>query len=196
MIAMILAVMTGGATLAQFSDTETSQGNRFFAGIVDLKLDGGDSSVVKFDVESVTPGYSQTGIYRLQNSEESKEAVLLDIDSIFWESKENNCYDAEVESGDTTCGDPGAGEGELQDVLAVDIFFDYSCDGNFDSGERSVFSGFVKDLDSQYVLNESIMSASEKCLAVSFDWTSTGNDNIAQSDSLEMGMSFLLKQAN
>jgi len=54
----------------------------------------------------------------------------------------------------------------------------------------------VKDLDPQYVLNESIMSASEKCLAVSFDWTSTGNDNIAQSDSLEMGMSFLLKQAN
>ncbi len=42
---IILAMMSVGVTVAFFSDTETSQGNRFEAGVLDLSIEDATATI-------------------------------------------------------------------------------------------------------------------------------------------------------
>jgi predicted ribosomally synthesized peptide with SipW-like signal peptide len=134
----LVSLVIGGATLAYFSDTETSTGNRFAAGSIDLKIDYDcyynkevdqepncgtwaltDLTSEKFfDFNDVKPGDYGEGTVSLH---------VYDNDAYLcfyiypMEDDDNSCVDPEVEAGDTTCG---AGEGELDDNLVFRIWQD------------------------------------------------------------------------
>jgi predicted ribosomally synthesized peptide with SipW-like signal peptide len=66
--ALLVIAMIAVGTFAYFQDTETSTGNSFAAGTLDLKLDGGDANVVKFTVTNANPNGSGTAYWTLNNA--------------------------------------------------------------------------------------------------------------------------------
>ncbi len=115
MIVMVAAVATG-ATLAQFADTETSTGNTFSAGTLDLKVDNQDDPTVvhvtKTDMKPQAPytyqGYNNQWV--LKNAGSLPGTVSWTIKNV--ENFENVCNEPETSIGDVTCG-AGNDQGEL-----------------------------------------------------------------------------------
>jgi len=187
-----VAVLATNATGAYFSDTETSNGNTFTAGSLDLNLDGGNTNVVKFNVNNMRPGNQPTGSWNLENVGTINGYV--DIENVSVTSAENSCVEAEEEAGDVTCGNPGIGEGELQNVLGVNLFVDYGKDGWFSAGDKVIYNGLAKDMPSHFELNEPLNAGSDFNVRGIINWWSTSSDNLAQGDSMVLDMTYELGQ--
>ena len=131
----IVSAVVIGATMAYFKDTETSTGNTFTAGSIDLKIDlqckyqdncefslrdlngqtffGNWCDIKPGDEREVTISWH---VYDNDAWARIRLADLVDY--------ENACTDPEEEAGDTDCGDPGNGEGELDDYLMFTLWMD------------------------------------------------------------------------
>jgi len=188
-----VSVLAVGATSAYFSDQVTSEGNTFAAGTLVLNVDGQHSNVAKFNVANLRPGSQPKGSYTVSNV--GTINGYLDIENISVTSQENACNAAETLAGDTTCGNPGVGEGELQDVLNITLFIDRDGDGWSGAGDTEFYNGKVKDLPSSFSdLNEPIAAGSSTTITAIFDWWTTGSDNLAQGDSFTLDLTFELAQ--
>jgi len=189
----VVAAIAIGATVAYFSDTETSTGNTFSAGTLNLTVNDKDGqNVVLFNLSNLRPGNQPEGSYKIKNV--GSINGYLDIENISVESYENNCIEPEQEAGDTSCG-TGADQGELDDVLNLRMFLDYNGDGYISTGEPVFFNGKVKDLPSHFELNELVPAGGGvDFVAEIYDWWNTSDDNKAQSDSLVINMTFELAQ--
>ncbi|RLI40291.1 hypothetical protein DRO69_13115 [Candidatus Bathyarchaeota archaeon] len=64
---VLVATAAGAGTFAYFSDTETSSGNTFTAGTMDLKLNGGDSVTATWTVDDWAPGETVTATLKIKN---------------------------------------------------------------------------------------------------------------------------------
>ena len=188
-IALTLAVAVG-ATMAVFSDTETSTGNTFTAGTLDLNLDGGDTNVVAFTLGNFNPGNQPRHTYLLENV--GTINGFLDMEDISVDNNENSCNDPETDAGDTTCDDPGLGQGELQDVVKLRLFLDYGCDGSISVGDNVFYNDLVGNLAANYELDEPLNAGNFVCIVALFDWFNTPDDNKAQGDDMTVNMSFEL----
>ena len=188
--AMVAVVATG--TRAVFSDTETSTGNTFAAGSLDLNLDGGNVNVVKFNVSGMRPGSQSIKTWALKNV--GSLNGYLDLTDISFSSDENGCLDPETDAGDVTCGTPGLGEGELANVLGITLFIDQNGNGWFDTGDIKFYDGLMKDLPALFNLNEVLNAGVTKNVTAQVNWGSTPDDNKAQGDSVTLNLSFTLGQ--
>jgi len=188
----IALAMMGMGTFSYFSDTETSNGNTFTAGTLDLKIDGKDKNVVKFTVDNMHPGSQIRGHWNLTNSGTIKG--YLDLENIGVTSYENGRSDVEKAAGDTTGGNPGKGKGELQDLVNVRLFVDYNRDGWISTGDKVFYNGKVGDLPSSFDLNETLNPGESVWISAIFDWWSSSSDDIAQSDSFTLDITFELGQ--
>jgi len=193
MITMVAAVASG-ATIAQFSDTETSNGNTFTAGTLDLNVDGGNTNVVKYTVSNMRVGSQNIGTWRLKNV--GSVNGFLDLHNIAVTSQENGCLDPETEAGDTTCDNPGVGQGELQNQVSLSkLFWDNDCNGWVGAGETTVYDGKVGAIASDYDVSKPLNAGVEQCLTGQFNWWDNGaSDNLAQNDSFTLDMTFELGQ--
>ncbi len=113
----VVAALGIGGTIAYFSDTETSTGNTFSSGTLDLKVGNQDDPMVvhvtKTDMKPQAPysyqGYNQQFI--LRNAGSLPGTVSWTIKNV--ENSENGCSEPETSFGDTiTCG-AGTDQGEL-----------------------------------------------------------------------------------
>lgn len=190
-IAAIVAI-AGTATWSYFSDTETSEGNTFSAGSIDLNIDGQNSNVVKFTRSNLRPGNQPKDGYLLANV--GTIDGFLDLENISVTSFENECVDPEIDAGDATCDDPGEGDGELQDVLNLRLFVDYGCDGWISTGDNVFYNDVVANLPSNFDLDEDLDAGDDVCIEALFDWWNTPNDDLAQTDSFELDLTFELTQ--
>ncbi len=192
-IAAVGAVVVG-ATTAYFSDTETSTGNTFAAGTLNLTVDGNDgANTLKFTVTDANPGASGSDTYTLVNA--GTIDGVLDIEAISVTDYENDCVSAESDAGDVTCGDPGAGEGELSANLNIDAFWDIDGDGVFDVGDGDNY--IEQDTLDNWAANyeEDVALDSGDTTYITFEWSvdgAVGND--IQTDSLELDLSFEMGQ--
>lgn len=116
-LALVLAV---GATVAVFSDTETSEGNTFTAGTLDLKVDGEDdgSTVAHIELSDMKPGDTAQYQWTLSNTGSLSGQPWIEIVNLV--DNDNNCNEPESDV-DGSCGDPGPGEGELSPNLLMQI---------------------------------------------------------------------------
>ena len=154
----IVAALAIGGTTAYFSDVETSTGNTFTAGSIDLKVNnechysGGDcpwttstwaltdleDGVHKFfnflDIKPGAWGEDTISLHLYDNP----AWAWLKIDNVA--NQENGCTEPEGDV-DTTCGDPGTGEGELYQNLHFLIWMDNDGDNVYDAGERKLHDG-------------------------------------------------------
>lgn len=143
----VAAAAVVGATRAFFSDTETSAGNTFTAGEIDLAVDGVFSSqyngnfpadftsdsTAMFTFTDLKPG--DTGSGRVDISATSNPYyACVGVSGL--EDLENDLLDPETEAGDA-----GAPAGELDDFLYIALWNDVNNNGVFDSGSESVIGG-------------------------------------------------------
>ena len=192
MAMMLVIALAGAATLAYFSDTETSTGNTFAAGTLNLTVNDKDGENVSFNFSNLKPGSQPKATYKINNV--GTINGYLDIENISVESFENNCIEPEIQAGDTTCG-TGADQGELDDVLNLRMFLDYNGDGWISTGEPVFFNDKVKNLPSHFELNEPVPAGGgTDFVAEIYDWWSTPDDNQAQSDSVVINLTFELAQ--
>jgi len=200
LIGLVFVLLAGGVagTQAWFRDTETSDENTFTAGTLDLTVDGNNgTNTVKFIVDNFRPGNQRIGVWELCNI--GSVNGYVDLDSIEVASYENGCWEPEDEVGDVSCGNPGEGLGELQNLVGMDLFWDYDCDGWYDAGDVRIYSsssGPAGSVASSYDTNEPLNAGQCVCLAAQLNWWPDhyGEDNLGQSDSMVLNMMFELAQ--
>ncbi|MHB9288139.1 TasA family protein [Halobacteriales archaeon Cl-PHB] len=108
----------GAGTTALFSDSETSS-NTVQAGTLDLTLDSRNSSVTLLSESNVAPGASGSDSVTLANA--GSVTGYVDVEVVSTTNYENGCKGNEKKADDknTSCDDPGIGQGELQEYLEV-----------------------------------------------------------------------------
>ena len=226
----LVVAATLGATTAYFSDTETSQRNTFSAGSIDLKIDNecylngvqvSDctwtelkdlTNEVFFDFDDIKPGAwgEDTISLHVYNNDAWVWMKLYSLDN-----DENGCTEPEGEV-DTTCGNPGEGDGEMAQNMEFLIWMDDG-DNQYEDGEKIIhqgtFESFLADAchvwqldgDPSDCCDEDPFVGSQDYY-IGFKWcfgSFTGNydcngatvGNEAQTDSLDFLLEFVAVQA-
>ena len=201
-IAMVGALI-GGGVYAYFSDTETSAGNVFTAGTLNLQVSGADPLTAHFAVTDTYGGGSGSDDWLLKNIGTIAGSLDITFSSIV--DDENGVNEPEdADAGeDGTVAVPGT-DGELAEVLALVIYIDENDDNNYDDpGDTLIYSGFVKGVTnlvgeklSNYAMAANYGSTGNK--AVRIEWSiNSGVGNKIQSDSAGFDIVFeLLQQAD
>jgi predicted ribosomally synthesized peptide with SipW-like signal peptide len=122
-----IAALVGIGAFGVFSDTETATENTFTAGTLDLQVGGEDDpNVVHVDLSNMKPC---DGVGGAEHSTIQYQWTLSNVGTIAGQpwieianlvEKDNGCNDPEGDV-DSTCGDPGVGEGELGQYLFAQI---------------------------------------------------------------------------
>jgi len=159
-IALLLVILLGGAGVAPMA---TGDGAEFFYRYMldntlivaasdpppDLVVNGenpwggaipGSSKV--FQVDDVWPGDSGNATLELQNIGDPGTLQLHFLDL---QDFEMGCNEPES-LVDSTCGDPGEGEGELSQNLDMLIWWDNNQNNEYDAGETKIAEGKLKDI--------------------------------------------------
>ncbi|HOG48297.1 MAG TPA: TasA family protein [Anaerolineae bacterium] len=193
-IALLLVGVLGSGLLstgAYYSDTETSTGNTFSAGTLDLAVDGNNgSNTVKFTVANVPPQWGPAlYVFKLDNL--GSLAGFIDLHSIAVTSDENGCLEPEQAAGD----DPTSPVGELQDLMGLHMFVDEApSNGWFGFEDTTIHNGAVGTILPNYDLNLGIPALGTKYITAQIGWWSTPDDNKAMSDIFTFDMTFELAQ--
>jgi predicted ribosomally synthesized peptide with SipW-like signal peptide len=214
-IGAVAAIAVGG-TIAYFSDTETSTGNTFTAGNLDLKIDSQctyngaastqcgtwqsrdlvPTSDKFFNFADVKPGDigENTISLTLQNNPGWACMYIKNLTN-----NDNGCNNPETKAGDTTCG---ANQGELQTALLYTIWLDPDCSNTINGSEAPIagFNGVTITGDTMIPIADSqhggvpLPGATTKCVGVSWTLPST-TGNIVQSDSVTADLAFYAVQS-
>ena len=115
----LVAMLAGAGTLAYFSDTETSTGNTFTAGTMDLKVrdDGGwsDGLTATWRISNMIPGVSEDQAWISLKNYGSIDADHVEI------SISNTCTEAGTEESDTM---PDSAEGMDKYIEILELKYD------------------------------------------------------------------------
>ncbi len=125
----VVSVSAGAGTWAYFSDTETSSGNTFTAGTLDLAYDinGGDwingDDVASITVGNMKPCDDGEVTLSFHNLGSHDGNLIVTLDNLI--DDDNFCNEPEEAAGDETPGDEsGLGDGELSTQLGIVIWID------------------------------------------------------------------------
>lgn len=175
-VAVIVAI---GGTVAYFSDTETSTGNTFTAGTLNLNLtdaseNGTESETATWVFGNIAPGGSGGAILTVQNT--GSINGYLDLSSISATNVEGTNPESETSSGTV-----------LSDKLLVYMFWDVNGNGVYDAGDTYVYGTAgtplaLSGISSSYNSNYAIVGPSTTYLSMNWTWTSTATDNDVQGD--------------
>lgn len=112
------------AARAFFTDTETGTGSEFTMGTLDLDVDGANGTEVD---PFVVPNIGEEGdisggkTWTVNNTGTLPGRLYFKLDSVV--NNENSCNEPEA-LVDATCGNPGAGQGELGGVITAEVLLD------------------------------------------------------------------------
>lgn len=157
MAVLITVTLAGIGTYAYFSDTETSTGNTFAAGSLDLTVNGQDDPIgMKFSASNMVPGQTYNGgIITLTNVGTIPGVLSVKVSNPA--SNENGEIEPELSSGDIVAAevdptgyDANSGDGELWDMCAITIYFDINSDGIMQWNEPTVVVAEHLDMTSYF----------------------------------------------
>lgn len=121
-LAIIIAVSSFSflLTKAYFTDKKTSSGNKFTVGTLNLEVGDSDSKQVEPIVISDLGNGEITGqkIWKLKNVGSLPGQLIINLNNVL--NNENGCNTPESEV-DQTCNNPGTGEGELGNVISLNL---------------------------------------------------------------------------
>ena len=209
LVVATLVALVSGATFAYFSDTETSSGNTFTAGTLDLTIDN-ECYYNDEKLDECTWGLRSLDGEKFFNFNDVKpghhgeDTISLHVTNDAWvcvrvynlKNYENGCNEPEGYV-DGTCGNPGEGEGELQDHLFFTVWRDDDCNNKLDDGEQVL----VEDQKAKEVTwaiadsttGEPLRFCNVYCIGVKwYVVPETGNE--AQSDGLTADVKFWAEQ--
>lgn len=185
-IAAVAAVGVS-ATNAYFSDSITVAGNSFAAGSLVLNVDGAHTANAKFNVTNMRPGNQPSGSWTVANV--GTLNGYLDIENVVVTNEENTINGAEAAAGDVT-----ETVGELQDVVNISLYVDVDGNGWWSTGDVSIYNGLVKNMPTHFELDRALNAGQSANIQARLDWWSTASDNLAQTDSMTIDLTFELAQ--
>jgi predicted ribosomally synthesized peptide with SipW-like signal peptide len=192
MTIVLVCALIGGGVYAYFSDIETSTGNTFTAGTLDLNLDGGNTNVVKFTVADVKPGDSDSDTWTVANV--GTIDGYLDLESIGITEGIGTTTEPELVD-EPTHGDAN----QLGNYLMGHLFIDTNDDGNWDEGETDIFGTDavpvkINSIAANYGLDLSLAHGGGTNY-ITLAWSiPTATDNRIQGDNVTLDMTFELQQ--
>ena len=187
-------------TSALFTDTETNTANVFTAGTLNLTVGGNDGTAFdSFSISNIGANGTVSGgkEWTITNTGSVPGNLTFKLNDLV--NYENGCNEPEAKV-DTTCDDPGAGQGELGGAISVTVDLDTDGDGTYDKA-GVVSSDFATahqgEYASQWNTNAGTVTIQPgESVKVKMNWstdpTSYGND--IQSDSLTFGIQYDLTQ--
>jgi len=202
----LLAVVVGIGTVAYFSDTETSRGNVFSAGTLDLTIQLSQAEVVNgygnvdvhpdtdvhngvnvyFVVSNVAPGSAGVVKWTLKNVGSIPGILSFTVGNIT--NNENGQTEPEALVDSTT------DVGELGEKMTVTLWIDLNGNGVRDDGEL-LYSGNLNGMSRTYS-NLITLSPNGGSVDVYLEWSIPINvGNEIQSDSVSFDITFMLNQA-
>lgn len=197
--ALMVMALVGGGTWAYFSDTESSAGNTFAAGTLNLKVSADDPLTEHFSVSDLKPGQSGSNDWVLKN--DGSVAGSLDITFTNITDAENGVNEPEdADAGeDGTVGSPGT-DGELAEKLSLTIYIDEDNSDGYNTGDTLVYQGYVKGVTNlageklaNYAMSANYGSAGNKAFRI--EWSVASNvTNLIQSDGAGFDIEFELLQ--
>jgi predicted ribosomally synthesized peptide with SipW-like signal peptide len=212
-IGVVAAIAVGG-TIAYFSDTETSTGNTFTAGQLDLIVDinGTDQNPLTqtlFNLPDMKPGDSGEVTLSL-GVDDNPSCGFVDI--VVYDDFDNTCTEPEEDDEFDCASSPTgteAGSGELNDTVIWMIWKDdgignggIACNNIMDGEETALVSGPLTTSINAYGIDELPIYPSKVCYGVAYcfgTWTGTTCDgsqvnNASQSDSFKGDLTITAKQ--
>lgn len=187
-----VAVLAVTATNAYFSDTETSVGNTFTSGTLDLKVGGQDDPNVAYvtvtNIKPAAPWTTQRGQgFTLTNAGSIGGTVTATVKNLV--NSENGCLEPETTAGDTTCG---ATEGELGSLLIhTRWLLNQAPWGSFGPSFANLdAANGVAVTDANFHLNP----GESKSYYFQNYWDTSPSDNLAQGDGVSYDVEFVLNQ--
>jgi len=183
LVIALAALLIGLGTFAQFSDTETSTGNTFTAGTLNLTVENPDPTTAKFTISDVKPGDTDLTAASWKVKNVGSLDGYLDITFKNLVNDEGTLVEPEESEGDT--GGPGApsNDGELAAVLNLVITIDGT----------TVYSGMASGIVSEKLSDYALGKGVEKTFVIKYSIDS-GVGNTIQSDVVGFDIEFELAQ--
>jgi predicted ribosomally synthesized peptide with SipW-like signal peptide len=168
----------GAGTFALFSDSESSTGNSMAAGTIDLTVDGGDQTVTFLDESGIEPGDQGQGSVTLANSGSLAAAPTVTVSEI--RSTENGYY------GQENGQDGSPNDGELDEHLEVRATL-----GSSTVWPRQTVTSLT--VGSPYDPGTTLSAGGSATFTMEW-WLPSDTSDLAQSDGVEMDVTFRLEQ--
>jgi len=188
-IAFVGVVATFVMTNAYLSDTETSTGNTFIAGELNLMVGDVDPIAWNFDVEFIKPGDSGSEGVGISNT--GGVDGYLSISFVNIANKDKSCSESEGET-DGTCG---LGKvGELAENLDIIAYLDENNDGYDNGTDVLIYQGNAFDIaGDNRLLNYPLVTSNSTDFGI--DWSVDGSvGNEIQTDLAGFDIEFILTQ--
>jgi predicted ribosomally synthesized peptide with SipW-like signal peptide len=206
LIILVMALM-GGGVYALFSNTETSTGNTFTAGTLNLQVGASDPMTDKVTLSGIKPtDAGNAAVWLTKNLGSINGSLAVTVGAIT--NNENVRSEVETAAGDTT--DVG---GELGTMLKIAFWMDVDKSGGWTSGDYYLKSDGTKvvwasggtlpvaaydtvnnfDGESWSAVQTILPSSDAGNFRVEYDFPDGGStDNAAQSDSCVFDITFVL----
>lgn len=179
------------ATRAFFRDTETGTGSKITAGTLDLEVGGANGTNIEpFIVANIGAegNVSGTKSWTVKNTGTLPGRLYFRLQDLL--NDDNGCNEPEA-LVDTTCADPGQGEGDLGKVLVLKVYLDNQlvATTNLDTANqdavKTVWNAFAP-----------VVIPAGQSKIVKLDYSAGENDygNEVQSDSVSFNTRFDLVQ--
>jgi predicted ribosomally synthesized peptide with SipW-like signal peptide len=209
MVIALVLVFIGGGIYAVFSDVETSAGNTFTAGTLNLQVGSADPCTERITISGLKPTDTGNAASWLTTNIGSINGTL-DITLSAITNNENTRSEVETAAGDTTDS-----VGELGGLLKVAFWMDINKDGTWSSGDYYLKSDGTKvswasgstlpsaaydilnNYDSKSWANVQTVNGTADAgnFRVEYNFPNGGSiDNQAQSDSCVFDIIFVLNQ--
>lgn len=195
-VVLISAVVAGGyaASQALFQDTETATDSSFTVGTLDLNVEGENGQAFdSFDVTNIGADGTVSGgkTWTINNTGSLPGVLSFSLADLI--NAENGCNEPEA-LVDTTCANPGAGEGELGNAISTSVLLNGEnvVSSNLSTANQGVYAS---QWDAQ---EQQVTIPAGQSVEVTMNWATAPEDygNEIQSDSLSFDVAFTLEQVN
>ena len=161
----VVAMAAGAGTIAYFSDTETSTGNTFTAGTLDLKVDWNESyngAVIEnqpetdnpgaiFDLSDVKPGDYGEATISLHVHGNDAYGIMTIIPT---SNDDVSSTEPELDAGDDEDNPTDEWDGELAQNMDVVIWWDMNSESDPDDGEDNDGDGVTDEYPGDNIRDE------------------------------------------
>lgn len=181
----MVAVFSSGVIFALFDDTETSSGNTFTAGTLDLKVNTVDNPTSTFTVSNVYPGAKDSVSVTLTNSGTITGTLTASIIAV------TNA------PGDTPEPEEALGTedlGELGANMVLTIWVDTDGDNVQDAGEDELYNDVLNDAASVSLTVGTLVGGASEHLGIMYSVPSSVG-NVIQGDECTFSIQYVLTQA-
>lgn len=191
---LLIALVLGGgvwATYAYFSSRATSTNSTFTVGTLDLTVgDKQNATVEPFIISGIGQEGDISGskTWVVKNVGTLPGRLYISLANLV--NYDNGCNDAESKL-DTTCGTPGAGEGELGNVVVAKVYVD---DVEKVSSNLNETNAAKIGTDWAALTPIIIEGGAQKTIKIDWNTPQSGYGNEIQSDSLTFDTNFDLVQ--